>query len=172
MTNKNYEILTKNLKKKLPRNDLEEYILDFLKSQNMGVLSTSFNDIPRATPVEYYNNGATLYIIAEEGEKIKNIEKNPNISFSIYASYSGWLSVKGVQITGKAKILTYPSKEFEEGLEYYDCSKNAEQLGIDENIILQDVKKMKMIKIESEKIELFDFSLKEKGYSEKQVLIL
>ena len=84
---------------------LEERIIEFLKEQNMCVLATCGDGLPRATPIEYRSKGITIYFVGEPGTKLKNITNNPNVSIGIFFPYKGWNSAKGAQITGRAKII-------------------------------------------------------------------
>jgi nitroimidazol reductase NimA-like FMN-containing flavoprotein (pyridoxamine 5'-phosphate oxidase superfamily) len=149
----------------MPKKELEEHIVQFLKSQNMCVLATCRDDKPRATPIEYYSKGTILYMVAEEGQKLKNIERNPNVSVGIYAPYTGWFTARGVQVTGKAKIITRENAaEFKDAMSVYKWQEAVKELGIKE--LPQAVK---VLKIESEKIEMADTSLRTKGYAARQV---
>ena len=92
--------------KRMPQRDLRKRIIEFLEGQNMCVLATCSNDVPRATPIEYHSKGLTMYFVGEPGTKLKNMKNNPNVSIGIFLPYTGWDSVKGAQITGKAKIIS------------------------------------------------------------------
>jgi hypothetical protein len=52
--------------------------------KNALVLATSAKDTPRATVLEFFNEGLTLYIFGEPGGKIANIKRNPRVSAVIY----------------------------------------------------------------------------------------
>lgn len=152
--------------KRMPPKDLEKRIIQFLEGQNMCVLATCSNDVPRATPIEYHSKGMTMYFVGEPGTKLKNIKNNPNVSIGIFLPYIGWDSAKGAQITGKAKII--PKKnaaEFEEGLAAYQWEKTAKDLGIK-----TFPETVELMKVEPEKIEFIDMSLKKMGYSPRQIL--
>jgi len=152
--------------KHMPPNELEKRFIEFLKEQNMCVLATCSNDVPRATPIEYHSKGTTMYFVGEPGTKLKNIKNNPNVSIGIFLPYIGWDSAKGAQITGKAKII--PKKnaaEFEEGLVAYQWKKTASELGIK---TFPDT--VELVKVEPEKIEFIDMSLKKMGISPRQIL--
>jgi len=154
--------------KRMPPKDLEKRIIQFLEGQNMCVLATCNNDIPRATPIEYHSKDMTMYFVGEPGKKLKNMKNNPNVSIGIFLPYIGWDSAKGAQITGKAKII--PKKnatEFEEGLAAYQWEKTAKELGIK-----TFPETVELIKVEPEKIEFIDMSLKKMGYSPRQTLNL
>jgi nitroimidazol reductase NimA-like FMN-containing flavoprotein (pyridoxamine 5'-phosphate oxidase superfamily) len=133
----------------------------------MCVLATCGDNVPRATPVEYRSKGIAIYFVGEPGIKLENMKKNPNVSIGIFLQYTGWDSAKGAQITGKAKIISREnSTEFKEGLAAYQWEKTAKELGL---------KKfpetgVELVKVEPEKIELIDMSLKKLGYSPRQTL--
>lgn len=155
------------IKKSMPTKVLEERIIEFLEKQNMCVLATIGDGLPRATPIEYHSKGITIYFVGEPGTKLENIKKNPNVSIGIFLPYIGWDSAKGVQITGKAKIISREnSTEFEEGLVAYQWEKTAKELG------LQTFPEtgVELVKVEPEKIEFIDMSLKKLGYSPRQTL--
>jgi general stress protein 26 len=149
----------------MPEPELEAYLVEFLKQNNMCVLATSKGDVPRATPLEYRSKGLTLYLAGETGEKLGNIAFNPNVSVGIYLPYTGLESAKGVQITGKASIISSGTPEFEAGLTAYQWEKTAKQFGITAFPV-----SLALIRIDPVQIELVDASLKKKGYSPRQTL--
>jgi len=157
------KIIMERSERQLPRKELEEYIIEILLEQNMCVLCTCKDNVPRATPIEYYSEGTVLYMISDPGTKIINIESNQNVSVGIFSPYTGWLSVKGVQITGRACIIGEDNPEREHALQVYRWEKTVNELGI------SGPPKQKIIKVEACKIELTDFYLKLNGYSFKQV---
>jgi nitroimidazol reductase NimA-like FMN-containing flavoprotein (pyridoxamine 5'-phosphate oxidase superfamily) len=97
--------------RKLTKAKLEQEIVQFLTKHKICTLATCSDDIPRSTPVRYLNRGMTIYVFAEGGGKFKNLKKNQNISVSLYGAYRGFLSVKGLQLWGKAKIIHQKDKE-------------------------------------------------------------
>jgi predicted pyridoxine 5'-phosphate oxidase superfamily flavin-nucleotide-binding protein len=90
----------------MPAKVLEERIIEFLKEQNMCVLATCGDGLPRATPIEHHSKGITIYFVGELGTKLENMKKNPNVRIGIFLPFIGWDSAKGAQITGKAKIIS------------------------------------------------------------------
>jgi hypothetical protein len=85
----------------------ERELLRFLKSENVLHLSTCRGDKPRTTPVVYFVDGLTFYILSEGGGKFGNLKANKNVSFSIAAPYDlekDFWGTKGVQAWGKAKV--------------------------------------------------------------------
>ena len=153
--------------KHMPAKVLEERIIEFLKQQNMCVLATCGDGLPRATPIEYHSKGITIYFVGEPGKKLENIKKNPNVSIGIFLPYTGWESAKGAQITGRAKIISREnSTEFKEGLTAYQWEKTAKELGLK----TFPETGVELVKVEPEKIEFIDMSLKKLGYSPRQTL--
>jgi uncharacterized pyridoxamine 5'-phosphate oxidase family protein len=155
------------VKKAMPTKVLEERIVEFFKEQNMCVLATCGDGLPRATPIEYHSKGITIYFVGEPGTKLENMKKNPNVSIGIFLPYIGWGSAKGAQITGKAKIIFRENlTEFKEGLAAYQWEKTAKELGLK----TFPETGVELVKVEPEKIEFIDMSLKKLGYSPRQTL--
>ena len=98
------ELRNQNITKQLSADELKQRVTDFLKSQNVCVLCTSKDDVPRATPLEYYSEGMIIYIVAGQGTKMDNIKANQRVSIGIYSTpytdWTDWYKVIGVQITG------------------------------------------------------------------------
>jgi len=160
------QVVRAKVTKPMPKKELEKHIAAFLRTQNTCVLATCKDNIPRATPMEYYSKGVTLYMMPEDGQKMENIRENPYISIGVFAPYTGWLSVKGVQITGEATLITKEDdpKEFDKGLKVYQWQKSAEEIGLH-----QLPASFRLLKIEAHAIELLDISLKTKGYAPRQL---
>jgi general stress protein 26 len=146
---------------------LEKYITEFLSQNNMCVLATCSDDIPRATPIEYRNRGIALYFVGEQGTKIKNLANNPNVSVGIYFPYTGMDSARGAQISGKATIIQRVAEEFKDGLNAYQWEKTAKEFHLQEF-----PKSLELIRVDPSKVELTDMSLKKKGYSPRQIWVL
>ena len=145
--------------KQMSKDELERRIAVFIKSHNMCVLCTAKDNIPRATPIEYWADGTTLYITADPGTKRENIKANPRVSVGIHDLLIGILSIKGMQITGEATLLTDDNPEYDEAL----IMRRRERVG-------QEIGEYKprrggtVIKVESKKIEYIDIALKLDGY--------
>jgi hypothetical protein len=70
------------------------------------VLSTCHNNIPRATPVDFFSEGdLTLWINAEPGGKIANIMRNPKVSIGISEIVDHAVEQKSLQLWGNAEII-------------------------------------------------------------------
>ncbi len=165
MSSETERIIRTRITRPMPKGELEQHIARFLKTQNVCVLASCKDNVPRATPLEYYSNGTTLYVMPEEGQKMDNIRENPLVSVGIFAPYIGWLSVKGAQITGEATIITRADiEEFQDGLSVYQWEKSAKEIGLKEL-----PQSFRLLKITAHAIELLDISLKTKGYAPRQL---
>lgn len=106
MLEKNFVEKLKIRKKRLSHEALKHAITAFLEENPICTIATCSNNMPRSTPVRFRSKGRTIYILAEGGMKIKNIRENPHVSVSLYGPYSGFQSVKGLQMWGKAEVLS------------------------------------------------------------------
>jgi hypothetical protein len=101
---------------------------------------------------------------ADAGSKRENIKANPEVSIGIFDPFVGSLSVKGMQITGQATLLTNDNPEFD----YASLLERQELVGED----VGDFKPRRdriVIKVEAKKIEFLDVALKLEGYDLKYV---
>jgi Pyridoxamine 5'-phosphate oxidase len=151
--------------RKLPKKALAARISKFLRGRNMCVLATCSQGVPRATPIEYHSDGTTLYMMVEAGRKIENIRANPNVSVGVYGPYTGWLSVRGAQISGVATLLTVADgEEYIRAAAVYPWKKFVRDLGLEKLPA-----NARFLRIESAVIEYVDMSLKLEGYAANQV---
>jgi nitroimidazol reductase NimA-like FMN-containing flavoprotein (pyridoxamine 5'-phosphate oxidase superfamily) len=109
----------------LPREELENEIMEFLDTTcgipdlNPGphgcgtihrtslVLATSHADEPRATPLEFFHEGFTLYIFGEPGGKIAHIKRNPRVCAAIYEQPMDHTKTqRSLQLWGKADLIS------------------------------------------------------------------
>jgi len=71
------------------------------------VLATSHDDEPRATPLEFFNEGFTLYIFGEPGGKIANIKRNSKVCAAIYEQPLDHSKVqRSLQVWGEAELIS------------------------------------------------------------------
>lgn len=71
------------------------------------VLATCYKNIPRATPLEFFNEELTLYVFAEPSTKIANIKRNPSVSAAIYQQpLDHSVLQKSLQIFGTAELIS------------------------------------------------------------------
>ncbi|MFX1328243.1 MAG: pyridoxamine 5'-phosphate oxidase family protein [Promethearchaeota archaeon] len=143
----------------MPKEELKKEISNFLNKRKELVLCTCSNNIPRATPMDFYTDkdSFNIYVGPAPGRKVKNIEENPNISIGIYTPLSEG-KVQGMQITASGKERLTFLKEGDKGFE------TAQK-------IVRGKRKL-VLKIIPEKIELLDYDFLKKGYARLQSLEL
>lgn len=143
----------------MPKEELKKQIREYLDKRKVLVLCTCNNNIPRATPMDFYTetDSFNIYVGPAPGRKVKNIEQNPNISIGIYTPLSEG-KIQGMQITASGRdrliFLREGDKEFEKVQK-----------------IVRGKRKL-LLKIIPEKIELLDYDFAKKGYSRLQILKL
>lgn len=166
------ELIAKKYTAKLPDDDLKERICNFFKEQTMCTLATSLGDTPRATPLECFAEGLTLYIFGDPGTKIKNIRANPKVSIAIcntlQPDWSGdnWKRHKAAQITGEATILEPDNPENIRAVkEVIRWQPFVAALGWDVSKLPRGL----VIKVEPKVIEYHEDALMLEGYALKQI---
>lgn len=143
----------------MPEEELKREIREYLDKRKVLVLCTCSNNIPRATPLDFYTekDSFNIYVGPTPGKKVKNIEENPNISIGIYTPLTEG-KIQGMQITASGRDRLIFLKEGDEGFE------KAQK-------IVRGKRKL-LLKIIPEKIELLDYDFAKKGYSRLQILEL
>jgi len=155
------------LTEQLPRPAMEQRIATFLRQGNVCVLATCRNDVPRATPIEYYSDGLTIYVAASRATKVPNIEANPRVSVAIYSrpytDWTDWYDITGVQLTGAPDLLRYDDRpdEYVAALQIYDWRKYRRAMGKEE----VEPRNTTIIRISPLRIEFRDLALLRDGYS-------
>jgi len=149
------------MNKKMPEEELRKKIKLFLEKRKVLVLCTCSNNIPRATPMDFYidknaiADDFSIYVGPNPGRKVKNIEENPIVSIGIYTPMDTG-KIQGMQITATGKRHLIFMKEGDDGF-------NKAQK------IVRGKRKL-ILKIIPEKIELLDYDFVKEGYSRLQVL--
>ena len=78
--------------------------------KNSLVLATTYKDMPRATPLEFFNEKLTLYIFGEPGGKIANIKRNSRICAAVYEQPLKHSKIqKSLQMFGNAELISIHS---------------------------------------------------------------
>jgi hypothetical protein len=77
------------------------------------VLCTVHGDEPRATPIDFFIDGFTLWHAGEPGLKIRNIRSNAKVAVGIYHPMDHSLLNRSLQINGTATLLPYAGHEQE-----------------------------------------------------------
>ena len=108
-------------RKHLSKKELENEIIDYLSKNHPCSLATCGKEgVPRISVVDYINDGLTIYILSEGGEKFKNIRENNKIAIGIGTSARTSLSVRGVNIWGIAEVFTDDAPEFAYTMKLFD----------------------------------------------------
>jgi len=166
----------------MPKAELEDRIAEVLggkKGREIYVLSTSYNNKPLATVIEFVIDPETLtfYSMSEkQTEKLFHIYENSQVSFAYVKPAENYFKdTLGVQVVGTAKLLTGKDPEFEKGLEIYLPSllpmlptplNDPAQL----NAFKEKIRGSKiMTRITPERIVLKDISLRAKGLRLTQI---
>ncbi|MFX1305131.1 MAG: pyridoxamine 5'-phosphate oxidase family protein [Promethearchaeota archaeon] len=146
-------------KKVMPSEELKSEIRKFLDERKVLVLCTCSDNIPRATPMDFYTEERSfnIYVGPAPGRKVKNIKENPIVSIGIYSPLSEG-KIQGMQITASGKDRLIFMRDGDEGF------KEAQK-------IVRGKRKL-LLKIIPEKIELLDYDFIKEGYSRLQVLEL
>ena len=141
---------------KMPEDKLKREIREYLDKRKVLVLCTCSNNIPRATPMDFYTDqdSFNIYVGPAPGRKVKNIEENPEISIGIYTPMSEG-KIQGMQITSGKENLIF----LKEGDEEFEKVQK----------IVRGKRKL-LLKIIPEKIELLDYDFIKLGYSRLQIL--
>jgi len=118
--------------------EFEKDLLAFLKNNHVLHLSTSRNDTPRSTPLEYHvTESFTFFCISGGGGKFANLKSNKNVSFSIaepYDSINDFFGTKGLQAWGRATVYSrkeHPS-QFSRYMDILNIAAYLEKLGLDD----------------------------------------
>jgi hypothetical protein len=78
-----------------------------LKHGLASVLCTVHDGAPRATPVDFFVDGMTLWVAGEPGLKIRNIRSNPKVAVGIYHPMDHCKLNRSLQISAVAKLITH-----------------------------------------------------------------
>lgn len=88
--------------------DIKSRISDYLtRHRKMTLATVTLDGRPIAHTVEYASDGATVYFgTLRSTRKAQNIMKNGYVSYTVDEDYDDWRQIQGVQIEGRASILT------------------------------------------------------------------
>ena len=74
-------------------------------------LGTSQDNIPRVTPIDFYNDGLTLWMTGDPGGKLAAIRSNPIVSVGIYSPIDRSKANRSIMLKGKASLVTRSEQE-------------------------------------------------------------
>jgi hypothetical protein len=117
-----FDEMFKNMKierKHLSQEELEREIIDYLSKRQPCSLATCGKDgAPRISVVDYINEGLTIYIFSEGGEKFKNLRENNRVAIGAGVG-SRVTNTRGVNIWGVAEVFTEDTPEFAHGMKLF-----------------------------------------------------
>jgi len=133
--------------------ELEEVIVHYLDTHNVLHLATCRNDEPRSTPLEYFNNCLTVFIMSEGGGKFANLKENDRVAYSIsdpYDPVADFFGAKGLQCWGRAKYFNKNDdlNTYAEVAKYKRPNPSLAKIGLDK---IADAFNFKVVIIEPEK---------------------
>lgn len=157
-----FKCIMKTVNSKMPNNELKNEIEKFILNHNTCALATGSGNFIRCTPIEYQYYENNFYIITEGGFKFKGILQNKTVSMSIADNYENMANVKGLQISGVAKIVPLFSEE------YIDVLKSKK---IQSNILEKLPINLYIIKVTPQKFEFLNTDFKKNNFDSRQELI-
>jgi len=66
---------------------------------------------PRATPIDFFADGMTLWFAGEPGLKIRNIRSNDQVAVAVYHAMDHSVLNRSLQINGTATLVPYDGNE-------------------------------------------------------------
>ena len=87
---------------------IKEEIINYISKRKVLTLATAtLKGEPLTHPIVYINKGFNIYFLTgKQTRKVKNIQENPNVSYSIFDETEHLDEIRLVQIEGKAEIVT------------------------------------------------------------------
>lgn len=152
--------------KQLPREALAARIEHMLATHWMGVLCTIGANGPIGSPVEYYAEGMTVYILPQPNSpKLQALQRDPRVCVAIHAENSGWASVRGVQLFGNAELLDPDTPEHAHAMTIYRWESSAAQLGKP----LDQPPRMQLMKLAPKRVVYTEQWLRKDGFGPRQI---
>lgn len=147
---------------KLERKVLLASAKDYIKANNTCALATGAGDFVRCTPIEYIYYDEVFWMFSEGGEKFIALEHNKNVCMAIYDKYEGFGNLKGMQVSGIAKLIEPFSKEYISIAEF-------KKIPIDALKKLSEP--MNLIKVIPKRIDYLNSDFKKDGFSCRQAIV-
>ena len=97
---------------KMDAGDLQAKMTEYINVNDTCALATGVDGFIRNTPIEYSYHDGCFWMFSEGGEKFIGLEKNPNVCIAIFDKFTGFGSLKGLQVTGTASLVEPFSKEY------------------------------------------------------------
>ena len=136
----------------------------YLRSRTTCALATADLDgFVRCTPIEYTYEDGALCMMSEGGLKFRALERNKNVSVSVFDQFEGWATLSGVQIQGVADVIEPWSEEY---LAYLG------RRGIPESRLRGLSTEINLIRVRPTSMDVLLAGLKSRGFDSRQHLEL
>jgi len=148
---------------KMKEEDLKKEIEDFILSHHVCALATASGSFVRNTPIEYNYYDGYFYLFSEGGLKFKALKDNKNVCLAIFDPEMSFSGLRSLQVTGVAAIIEPYGEEYRRVAER-------------KKLPLETLKKLpdplNLIRVTPTIYDLLESSLKKRGYSSRQELVL
>jgi len=138
----------------LSEKELKDCIKTFLEENCICTLATCSNDFPRATILRYKSRDLKIYFLTEGGGKMHNIMENARVAVTVCGGYTGFQSVKGLQVWGRAVIVKPSDPAYAEGCRIINL---AARQDLQEAGLNQDIPEMFLVRIDIERARFLSF---------------
>jgi nitroimidazol reductase NimA-like FMN-containing flavoprotein (pyridoxamine 5'-phosphate oxidase superfamily) len=146
---------------RLGEDELRARIDAFLLAHKTCALATGSNGRPRVTPIEYLWKEGKFLFFSEGGEKFAGLSDGAPVSLCLYEEYSSFSKVKGLQVTGRARLLPNGSPEWAAAFS---------GRGINPEKLAAQRLWLNVFCVEPERMELLDAKLGSSGFNSRQIL--
>ena len=86
--------------------DLEEQVLDYLRTHNTMTLGTCADGVPWNATVFYASDGLHLYFFSSpDSRHCTNLAANPRVAVTVQEDYKDWREIKGIQLEGIVELV-------------------------------------------------------------------
>ena len=158
---KNFWIEQQKTAKHMDPDAVFAHIEGFIKAHNTCALATATGDYVRCTPIEYTYMDGKFHLYSEGGAKFIGLEKNKNVSLSIFEYYGDKNDSHGLQVMGTATLYPPRCEMFKKVLAFkgipYDVMKAAK---VD----------VCLIEITVKEYEMYDTDFVKAGYDVRQII--
>ena len=145
---------------KMPREQLEAWLDEFLANHNVCALATGAGDFVRCTPLEYNYVDGEIWIFSEGGKKFHALRRNANVCIAVFDGFTPG-KLKSVELSGTAEFVEPFSATYNKLLEHKGIKVEAlQKMGL----------KMPLLHILLAEADILDSSFKKSGFGARQHL--
>lgn len=156
---------TQKERTEMPAEELKKWVEEYLSKSSVCALATGTGDYVRCTPLEYSFHDEKFWIFTEGGEKFIGLEKNKNVSLSVFDANPGFGCLKSVQVMGVTEVIEPMSDVYISHAEYKKIPVKALQNLADQG------KPMNLLCIKPVRMDILCSDFKKDDYDSRQVLI-